>query len=353
MPRGSTIMLPFATWPAEDRNRWETAFAAGDGFDEGGPGAHLAAATRKSRQESYGRYLGFLSAQHSVLLNRDPEARINQELLAEYIAWRGPSCSQRAMAADLDFLHGALKLLCLDTDWSWLLKIIRRLSSTAPRSSQRYHLVTSDRLFTFGTELMDRAIADAEVDECTRSSHAFQYRDGLMIAFLALIPLRSRTFAALRIGHHLKKAGGLWELEIPAADTKSRRPLEFPICDELSKRIDLFLERFREHVPGAASHAALWPSIDGGPMTAGAIYMAINRQTKKAFGFGVSLHRFRHAAASLWSTNDPVNVRGVKDLLGHASFATTEKHYIMSQSRIAGRALARVIDNAAKRPTVR
>ena len=88
-------------------------------------------------------------------------------------------------------------------------------------------------------------------------------------------------------------------------------------------------------------------------MTAGAIYMAINRQTKKALGFGLSLHRFRHAAASLWSTNDPVNVRGVKDLLGHASFATTEKHYIMSQSRIAGRALARVIDNAAKRPTVR
>jgi site-specific recombinase XerD len=39
-----------------------------------------------------------------------------------------------------------------------------------------------------------------------------------------------------------------------------------------------------------------------------------------------------------------VNVRGVKDLLGHASFATTEKYYIMSQSRLAGRVLARAVD---------
>jgi hypothetical protein len=35
-------------------------------------------------------------------------------------------------------------------------------------------------------------------------------------------------------------------------------------------------------------------------------------------------------------------------LLGHASFATTEKYYLMSQSRIAGRALARVINNVGR-----
>ena len=65
-------------------------------------------------------------------------------------------------------------------------------------------------------------------------------------------------------------------------------------------------------------------------MSADAIYAAVLRRTKKAFGFGVNLHRFRHAAGSLWSIHDPVNVRGVKDLLGHASFdSTTEKDYIM------------------------
>jgi hypothetical protein len=44
-------------------------------------------------------------------------------------------------------------------------------------------------------------------------------------------------------------------------------------------------------------------------------------------------------------------VLGVKDLLGHASFDTTE-FYIMAQSRLAGRALARAIGNVRKRPEV-
>jgi integrase/recombinase XerD len=83
-------------------------------------------------------------------------------------------------------------------------------------------------------------------------------------------------------------------------------------------------------------------------MSPDAIYIAVRKRTKKAFGFGVNLHRFRHAAASFWSSYDPVNVRGVKDLLGQASFATTEKHYIMAQSRLAGRALARAIENKRK-----
>jgi len=78
----------------------------------------------------------------------------------------------------------------------------------------------------------------------------------------------------------------------------------------------------------------------------------VRRRTRKALGFAVNLHRFRRAAATLWSRQDPANVRGAKDLLGHASFATTEKHYIMAQSRIAGRALARAIGNVGKGSTI-
>jgi integrase len=192
---------------------------------------------------------------------------------------------------------------------------------------------------------MDRAVADADAAMRTRMSHAIEYRDGLIISFLALRPLRSRTFAALRIGRHLEKAGDLWELEIPAADTKTRRPLDYTISKELSARIDLHLERFRRRIPGSDKHSSLWSSIQSRPMCSDAIYGAVYRRTKAAFGFGVNLHRFRSAAASFWSIHDPANVRGAKDLLGHASFRTTERHYIMTQSRLAGRALARAIDN--------
>ena len=67
---------------------------------------------------------------------------------------------------------------------------------------------------------------------------AFEYRDGLMIALLAAIPLRRRTFAALRIGKQLVKSGqngldkigngvgrGITKLAIGRAGTKRDRCL--------------------------------------------------------------------------------------------------------------------------------
>ena len=192
------------------------------------------------------------------------------------------------------------------------------------------------------------ALTDADAAKRISKAHAFQYRDGLIIALRALIPMRSRTVVAMRIGIHLVKTGDLWGLDIPAADTKSQRPLDYPIPRELSARIDLYLERFRSRIPGAERHTAPWASNQGRPMCAMAIYDAVRNRTRKAFGFAVNLHRFRHAAASFWSIQDPANVRGVKDLLGQWSFGTTEKHYIMAQSRVAGRVLARAVDAARK-----
>jgi integrase len=200
---------------------------------------------------------------------------------------------------------------------------------------------------------MDRAVTKANATENISLACALGYRDGLMIALLALIPLRRRTLAALRIGRQLVRSGDHWALDIPARDIKTKRPLEYPISAELSGRIDLYLNQFRCRIPGAKAHDYLWASKDGGPMLDKTIYAKIRRRTRETLGFPVNPHRFRRAAATLWSNRDPANVRGVKDLLGHASFGTTEKHYIMAQSRVAGRALARAIESERKGGTIR
>src|SRR5262245_12045888 len=347
MARRSKIYLAFDRWPAEDRARWQAAFSPGDRFDGSGPGSHLAESTRRNLRISYARFLSFVSAHRKDLLELRPEARINPLIVADYVAWRRRTCSYGMVAVDLDGLRGALRLICPSVELSWLLNLSKRFRAAAPRKPRKYHLVTSERLYALGLELMDRAVAGAEAER-TSKAHAFEYRDGLIIALLAMIPMRSRTLVALRIGKQLVKTGDLWAVDSPAADTKTRRPLDYPISEELCTRIDLYLERFRRRIPGAGTHSALWASNKQRPMSTVGIDKAVRGRTKKAFGFAVNLHRFRHAAASFWSIRDPVNVRGVKDLLGQATFGITEKHYIMGQSRLAGRALAHAVDAARK-----
>ncbi len=348
MPRKPRIYLPFDRWPVEDQARWRAAFAEGDRFDGAGPGSHFAEATRRNLWITYARFLGFLSAIRSDLLELRPEARVDRLIVAEYVAWRCRSCGYGMVAVDLDNLRGALRLICPSADWSWLLAVAKRFRAAAPRKPRKYNLVTSELLYALGIELMDQAVADADSAKGISKAHALKYRDGLIIALLALIPLRSRALVALRIGKQLVKTGDLWALDIPAADTKTRQPLDYPLSKELCTRIDLYLERFRRRIPGADRHTALWPSNKRRPMSAIGISKAVGGRTKKGFGFAVNLHRFRHAAASFWSVRDPVNVRGVKDLLGQATFGITEKHYIMGQSRHAGRALAHAVDAVRK-----
>jgi hypothetical protein len=74
---------------------------------------------------------------------------------------------------------------------------------------------------------MDRAVADAYAQR-TDKALAFQFRNGF-IALLTLIPLRSRTLTALRIGQHLVKTGDLWALDIPAADIKTWAGARFSV----------------------------------------------------------------------------------------------------------------------------
>ena len=132
-------------------------------------------------------------------------------------------------------------------------------------------------------ELMDRVISYGRPATTRTMQNA--YRDGLIIALLALIPLRRRTLAALRIGKHLVRSGDLWVLDIPAEDIKTKRPLEYPISKELSERIDLYLNQIRPRIPGAGMHDYLWASSRARPMSDRIIYNTVRRRTRKVLGF--------------------------------------------------------------------
>ena len=250
--------------------------------------------------------------------------RIDPELAAKFVIWRRQTCGAAALALDLDRLRLAITNMCPGADLSWLLMIAKRLANQKTLKPAKSRLVTSEQLYALGIELMD----EAEQSDPIRKLDAFRYRDGLIIALLALIPLRRRSVAALRIGQHLLKSGDLWVIDIPAHDIKTRQAIDYPVSASLSARIDRYLAKFRDVIPGASKHNGLWASNQSRPMDDSAIYDRVQRRTREGLGFPVSLYQFRHAAATFWSIHDPSNVRGVKDLLGHSSFGTTEKHYV-------------------------
>jgi integrase len=349
MRHATSLYLPYADWPEDDRTRWEAAFKAGtDRFDDCGPAAHLAEPTRLTLLDAYARFLAFLSAHDVTVLACAPAVRIDRKIIESYVRWQPASCGGVTIAANLRNLQTTLRYICSGEDWSWMSTIAKRIAAQATPKPEKHHLVTSEALYALGSELMDRAITKANATENISLACALRYRDGLMIALLALIPLRRRTLAALRIGSQLVRSGDHWALHIPARDIKTKRPLEYPISAELSGRIDLYLNQFRRQIPGAGMHDYLWASKEVGRMFDKTIYATVRRRTREALGFPVNPHRFRRAAATLWSSRDPANVRGVKDLLGHASFNTTETYYVMAQSRVAGHALARAIEGKQK-----
>src|SRR5262245_27985373 len=175
MARRSSMYLPLNSWPAEDQRRWQAAFRVGDRFDGSGPGSHLAEATRQNLTDSYGRFLRFVLANRYDLLNLMPDERVNRRTVADYVEWRGRSCGDPMIAVELHRLRGALRLMCPDVDWSWLLTLTKRIAAAVPRKPKKHNLVTSERLYALGIELMDSADADAETAKRVCKAKALQY----------------------------------------------------------------------------------------------------------------------------------------------------------------------------------
>jgi integrase/recombinase XerD len=350
----SKLYVPFESWPKADRDRWKAVLKKGNQlFDESGTAAHLAKASRVSFRDAYARLIAFLSDRHKGLIGRPASEWLDPLIIQEYIAWQPESTGPRTLANNLYWLGLMLRYTYPERDWSWLLKISNRLQARARRQPQRRVLITSEALYLLGLRLMDSARTDDEGADPSAIPSALRYRDGLIIALLAAIPLRRRTLVALRIGNHVLRTGELWALDIPPELVKTKRSLAYSISAELSQRIDVYLRHFRDRVPGARNHNAMWPSQAGGPVSYDRIYKIIRKRIQAAFGVAVNPHLFRTAAGTLWSMHDPRNVRGVRDLLGHANFRTTEQFYIKAQSRVAGRTLAGAVKAAARKQMAR
>ena len=151
-----------------------------------------------------------------------------------------------------------------------------------PRSKYD-RLVFSGRLVEAGLAL----VTEAEQFATNDLARARGVRNGLMIALLALCPIRLRNFAALEIGHTFKEVNGRWWIALPSVSTKSRRPDERCVPELLNPPIDVYLSQSRPVLLGSNRTNSLWlwiSSTSGGPLTKNNLSTLISKITLQTIG---------------------------------------------------------------------
>jgi hypothetical protein len=89
-------------------------------------------------------------------------------------------------------------------------------------------------------------ISKAENSEVlTNLARARQVRNGLMVALLALCPIRPKDFAALEIGRSFVEIKGKWWIVLAASETKENRADERPVDELLTPGINCYLTPHR------------------------------------------------------------------------------------------------------------
>jgi integrase/recombinase XerD len=339
-------ILPIEDWPALDRSLWARGVEPRGLFERGGRGADWSEHSRRKTAGGYGFFLCWLQAQSAWNPEAGPTDRVTRDRVVAYVAELRRDCAPYTVLCRVQELYDAVRVMAPEADWGWLVQIYRALrAQVRPSRDKLSRLKPIDELASLGERLMEEA--EAAPDWSARR-RAVGYRDGLMIAVLAYRPVRLKNFARMRLGHHLTKIGGRWQILLAAEETKSHVPYEGVFPSALEPGLKRYLEVHRtvlmrgerteaDAPPVSPELDAVWVSQVGTQLEEGAVARRIVKHTKAAFGRSVPPHWFRDAAATSIAIDNPRHIGDASLVLGHAGLSTTERHYNNARSLEASR----------------
>ena len=297
----------------------------------------------------YGYFLDFLD--RAGLLDRSAPAagQVNPENVGKYIGELNERVGSVTTYGSIYKLRRASQLLDPRGDFGWLIELEQDLALVMRPRSKADRLVLAEVLVEAGLALMMEAEVSTSLSPLGK---ARQFRDGLMVAMLALHPIRLKNFASLEIGRNLANIDGWWWITLSAAETKEGRPDERRIDEAIAPGLSNYLNKYRP-VLARESHqsGALWLSSNNGrPMTYHAVADVIERTTRTAIGVGVSPHMFRTAAASSAAVHADYNPYLGSAVLHHRNNRVTEEHYNRASSLSAASDYGRLIRQHIEEP---
>jgi integrase/recombinase XerD len=329
------LHLPYVRWPATDRLLWEQAFCQDDPFAD----IRLARASRDRCMWSWRRFLGFLADNEPEALEIAPAERLTIGRVKLLVTHLTETNAPNSVASIAQALYTAARAMMPDRDWSWLKTIKSRLQAAVPAHSPVGPEITSVQLLELGLKLMDDNKPEPHAKLALRQAVA--YRDGLMIALVAFVPIRPKNLTSLEIGRHLVQEGDRWFIVVPREETKTGKRIQFEMPDLLLPYLTFYLEVVRPGILRRNTHTALWVSSSGRPLSYVGICKSFARQSTRV-GVRFSPHDARDAAVTTWAIARPDQIGVSRDLLYHSKLDTTNL-YNRASGLQASRAYRRIV----------
>ena len=261
-----TRRLPIAGWPARDRAFWEKGVEARGLFEGDGAGAGWSEGTRYKTAGGYNSWLSWLATKNLLDPDLSPADRVTRERAAAYIAELQAERAPYTVLCRVQELHDALRVVSPETNWDWLAQLYRTLrAQVRPVRDKVSRLKAIEELAALGARLMEEA---ETVPEWSARRRAVLFRDGLITALLAYRPLRLKNLAMMRLGRHLTKVSGCWQILFDADETKSHIPYEAMVPSALAPRLERYLYVHRpvlmrgERADGRADVSPINPGLD-------------------------------------------------------------------------------------------
>lgn len=343
MPRKAQSLrrIPVQDWPDVDRQAWHAARAPADLFDAPRRSTSWAPMSWEKAEKGYGQWLRWLTDTHPELLQLAPEARLTRDALRAWLEALAVRLAPMSQLSAVEDVLRAMHVITPNADLRDLHALHRSLRAQAyPSRDKRTRLVSADTLCRLGFDIMQDA--ETSTKDCERR-RAVAFRDGLIIALLSQRPIRLKNLASLTLQHHVVFKAGTWHIVLERAETKNGRPYSAPVPDLIIAPFIRYLEHFRPILLSGQTGTylpetkALWISQVGTPLEEGALSRRIALQTQWRLGKRIPPHWFRDAAATTIAIDAPTNIADAHQVLGHATPATTERHYIQANSVVASR----------------
>lgn len=332
-PRSYPRALPQRFWPPELRSAWEGALRPVRFLQKGSPASNWSPRRRRQVRCDAGRFLAWLARDGDGAALPGRCRSVTADALEDYVeAEHARGLRLSSIATALGNVVGFLRCIRPGWDPSGAYALVDAVGAHARAEPRTPRALAHPRvLYEGGIEWMERALDD---EGCVRDPAAWQ--QGLMVALLAVAPMRIANFAAIELGRHLAGGeGSPWQIRLDAGETKTRRSDLWEVPEALRPHLEHFLQDVRPRLMQGQQHDALWVGAFGQPLGPQGVRQRIVQVTTAVCGRPITPHSFRHAAATAFRAWYPDRPRDAAALLGHATLRTTETSYIKSQRQLA------------------